>query len=127
MQADVKKPKVSAKGRKAKGSAYERKIAKAIGGRRVAFSGAYAHLGREFAEDVISPDKKNIQCKFQDQGFKTLHKWLKTADLLALGSTGNRDLIVMPIDLYIEYLNIRCVNERDGREVASTSSAESNS
>jgi len=112
---EVKKPRVSAKGRRQKGNRFENDVAKALGGKRVPLSGAAKHLGKEFAEDVVLPDGRLIQCKTLRDGWRSFYRWLETASIVAVRANNKEALIVLPLSAFAPYL-LKEWEQRGGKQ-----------
>lgn len=87
-----------------KGSVYEREFVRLVQdaglvARRVPLSGAM----QGYDDDVVVCDEYRIECKYRKKacGFKRLHDWMGTADVLVLPDSG---LVVYTLAAWLELI-----------------------
>jgi hypothetical protein len=99
-------------GRKSKNKGYrgEKEFADLTGGRRVPLSGAAAHAGEEFGNDVILPNGMKVEVKRRAEMEKTLYGWLlderEKPDLVAFRADHKPWIISMTLDQFARLMNI---------------------
>lgn len=110
------------KGRKAKGSRYERELValvmdEGLQARRVPLSGAM----KNYKDDVVVMDAYRVECKYRADGenFSRLHDWIDGYDILILPES---QLLVYTFEAWIAWLVAK--ENGDGTPLVSTTTRE---
>ena len=95
---------------KRKGANAEREFAKMTGGRRVPLSGAAAHNGEEFSNDVILPNDWKAEVKRRAEMEKTLYGWIlderEKPDAVAFRADHKPWIVAMTLDQYMKLQDV---------------------
>jgi len=79
--------------------------------KKVPLSGAVDHFKGDL---ILTLDKEyQVEVKARKDGFKTIHKFLKSNDILALKSNNKPFLLVFEIDKFIEIVRANVESRKD--------------
>ena len=79
--------------------------------KKVPLSGAVEHYKGDLILKLMDKDYQ-VEVKARKDGFKTIHKFLKSNDILALKSNNKPFLLVLEIDKFIEIVRAKNVESR---------------